>query len=158
MGVNVYICAGNYRNNVFNTYNLAKGAINVAALNADGTIHEVSNDNSLVNSKKLCVFPVTRTDDGIDFTGDGTTDILYRNLSSVTKDMSDEDAKNDKRLNIIEELIGHTSLATSIAIVEDFNPTKRRILYKVSNRERYVFSEEEITYYQSCSNSSTRLR
>ena len=122
MGIKVYVGAGNEGekgNREFNTLSLANGVITVGALNADGSKAAISSDNMLVNRWARSVFAVTKTDNGIDFTGDGTTDIPYKELSSIEEGVANKQAK-DSLLNVITEFIGATSVATAIALVEDF--------------------------------------
>jgi len=107
MGCSVYIAAGNGGNETFNLLNLSVGAINVGALNEDGTKSDISCDNILINRWEQSIFPISKTEDGINFTGDGTTDIFDSCLSAEGE-------------NLIKKLIGGTSVATAIAIVEDF--------------------------------------
>lgn len=123
LGTKVYIAAGNENTEKYNIFNVAKGAINVGALNKDRTKEENSCDNSLVNRWVRGVFPVTKTDDGIDFTGDGTTDIDYFDLSgvSVWKDkLSHKEVKERVSLNGLMNSMSGTSFAVPTAIVEDF--------------------------------------
>ena len=112
IGCRVYIAAGNQGKEAFNLLNLATGAINVGALNEDGTISEISSNNVLINRWARSVFPVCKTENGIDFTGDGTTDIFYHDLSAAGE-------------NLINNLIGGTSVAVPIAIVEDLSEIKK---------------------------------
>ena len=108
MGSRVYIAAGNQGKDAYNLLNLANGAINVGALTENGTKSAISGDNVLVNRWARSEFPVSKTEDGIDFTGDGKTDLSFEDLSAGGE-------------NLINKLIGGTSVATSIAIIEDFN-------------------------------------
>ena len=108
MGCRVYIAAGNQGKDAYNLLNLANGAVNVGALTENGTKSVISGDNVLVNRWARSEFPVYKTGDGIDFTGDSTKDLSFEHLSAGGE-------------NLINKLIGGTSVATSIAIIEDFS-------------------------------------
>ena len=118
-GVKVYIGAGNKGNNAYNAYGLAKGAIIVGSTKSDGTKSDFSADNSLVNKWARGSFPVAVTQDGIDYTADGTTDVRFEDLSSIGEN-GNEQAK-EAFINFAKgRFIRGTSYAVPNAVVNDF--------------------------------------
>ena len=106
MGVKVYIGAGNAGKGEYNVLSLAQGTITVGGLNEDGTKADFSADNTYVTRWNQSVFSITKTENGIDFTGNDIADMLYEDLSAAGE-------------NLVKELFG-TSFAAPTAIIEDF--------------------------------------
>ncbi len=74
MGIVTVISAGNRGKDAINVYSLARNAVVVGALNENGNKANFSSENSLVTHWRQGVYPVKRTKDGIDITGDGKAD------------------------------------------------------------------------------------
>lgn len=117
-GTKVYIATGNDGNELFNLLTLSK-AKNVGALTPTGEKEDYTADNALINTWAQGSFPVKKMSDpitgeiGFDYTGDGTMDILERNLSSKG------------RCDTLAAKISGTSFASPTALVNDLKNITR---------------------------------
>ena len=102
---------------------MAKGVITVGALTSTGTKSRLSADNILVNKWAQGSFPVAVTDDGLDYTTDGTTDVRFEDLSSIGKNGNEQ--VKEAFINFVQgRFMRGTSFAVPKAVVNDFKAAK----------------------------------